>query len=100
MGLLEHKTAVITGGSTGIGLATAKRFIAEGATRVFITGRRQPELDHAVAELGPRAVAVRGDAGSSHDVDRLYSAVRQADNGVDVIMANAGTTRVARLGEI
>jgi len=100
MGLLDHKTAVITGGNSGIGLATAERFIAEGAARVFITGRRQTELDTAAKELGPRAVAVRGDVGNPHDLDRLYAEVGAAGKGLDVVVANAGATRVARLGEI
>src|SRR5258707_15292643 len=100
MGLLDHKTAVITGGNSGIGLATAERFIAEGAARVFITGRRQTELDAAAQGLGPRAVAVRGDVGNPHDLDRLYAEVGAAGKGLDIVVANAGATRVARLGEI
>jgi NAD(P)-dependent dehydrogenase (short-subunit alcohol dehydrogenase family) len=100
MGLLDHKTAVITGGNSGIGLATAGRFIAEGADRVFITGRRQPELSSAATQLGPRAVAVPGDVGTPEDLDRLYAEVDSAGKGLDVVVANAGSTRVARLGEI
>lgn len=100
MGLLDHKTAVITGGNSGIGLATAERFIAEGAARVFITGRRQSELDTAAEYLGHRAVAFRGDVGMPSDLDRLYAAVGAAGNGLDIVMANAGFTRVGRLGEI
>ena len=100
MGLLEHKIAVVTGGNSGIGLATAQRFIDEGVDRVFITGRRQPELDAAVQELGSRAVAVRGDVGEPGDLDRLYAKVAAAGRGLDIVMANAGFTRVARLGEI
>ena len=100
MGLLDHKTAVITGANSGIGLATAERFIAEGAERVFITGRRQRELDSAAAHLGSRAVAVPGDVGRPEDLDRLYHEVGTAGAGLDVIVANAGSTRVARLGEI
>jgi NAD(P)-dependent dehydrogenase (short-subunit alcohol dehydrogenase family) len=100
MGLLDHKTAVITGANSGIGLATAERFIAEGAERVFITGRRQPELDSAAAQLGPRAVAVQGDVGTSEDLDRLYAEVNTAGRGLDIVVANAGSTRVARLVEI
>jgi NAD(P)-dependent dehydrogenase (short-subunit alcohol dehydrogenase family) len=100
MGLLDHKTAVITGANSGIGLATAERFIAEGADRVFITGRRQPELSSAATELGSRAVAVPGDVGTPQDLDRLYAEVDAAGNGLDVVVANAGSTRVARLGEI
>jgi NAD(P)-dependent dehydrogenase (short-subunit alcohol dehydrogenase family) len=100
MGLLDHKTAVITGGNSGIGLATSARFIAEGAERVFITGRRQSELSAAATELGPRAVAVPGDVGTPADLDRLYVEVDAAGKGLDVVVANAGSTRVARLGEI
>jgi NAD(P)-dependent dehydrogenase (short-subunit alcohol dehydrogenase family) len=100
MGLLDHKTAVITGANSGIGLATAGRFIAEGAERVFITGRRQPELSSAAAQLGSRAVPVPGDVGTPEDLDRLYAEVDAAGTGLDVVVANAGLTRVARLGEI
>ncbi|BBY37222.1 oxidoreductase [Mycobacterium mantenii] len=100
MGLLDHKTAVITGANSGIGLATAQRFLAEGADRVFITGRRQTELEDAARSLGPRATAVRGDVGTPGDLDRLYTEVAAAGNGLDIVMANAGSTRVARLGEI
>ena len=100
MGLLDHKTAVITGGNSGIGLATAGRFIAEGADRVFITGRRQPELSAAATQLGSGAVAVPGDVGTPEDLDRLYTEVDAAGNGLDVVVANAGSTRVARLGDI
>ena len=100
MGLLDHKTAVITGANSGIGLATADRFIVEGVDRVFITGRRQPELSAAAAQLGPRAVAVPGDVGTPQDLDRLYAEVDTAGKGLDVVVANAGSTRVARLGEI
>jgi NAD(P)-dependent dehydrogenase (short-subunit alcohol dehydrogenase family) len=99
MALLSGKTAVITGGSTGIGLATAKRFVDEGAY-VFITGRRQAELEAAVKELGDNATGVQGDVSKAEDLDRLYTAV--ADNGrrVDVVFANAAVVDVARIGEI
>lgn len=100
MGLLDHKTAVITGANSGIGLATAQRFIAEGAERVFITGRRRPELEDAARSLGPRATAVPGDVGMPADLDRVYAEVAAAGRGLDIVMANAGSTRVARLGEI
>lgn len=100
MGLLDHKTAVITGANSGIGLATAERFIAEGVDQVFITGRRQIELDNAARQLGPRATAVPGDVGTPEDLDRLYTEVAATGKGLDIVMANAGSTRVARLGEI
>lgn len=100
MGLLDHKTAVVTGANSGIGLATAERFIAEGVDQVFITGRRQRELDDAAEQLGPRATAVQGDVGTPGDLDRLYAQVAAAGKGLDIVVANAGSTRVARLGEI
>ena len=96
MGLLDHKTAVITGANSGIGLATATRFIAEGADRIFITGRRQPELISAATQLGSRAVAVPGDVRTPGDLDRLYTEVDAAGKGLDVVVANAGSTRAAR----
>ncbi len=99
MGLLTGKTAVITGGSSGIGLATAKRFVEEGA-QVFITGRRQAELDVAAAQLGDRAKGVRGDVRVPADLDRLYAAIAEAGGGIDVLMANAGVTSVATIDEL
>src|ERR1700744_5815030 len=100
MGLLDRKTAVITGANSGIGLATAERFIAEGADRVFITGRREAELSAAAEQLGSRAVPGPGDVGTPGDLDRLYAEVAAAGKGLDIVVANAGFTRVARLGEI
>jgi NAD(P)-dependent dehydrogenase (short-subunit alcohol dehydrogenase family) len=99
VGLLDGKTAVITGGTSGIGLATAARFVDEGA-RVFITGRRQAQLDEALGQLGERANGVRGDVGAVADLDRLYAAVAQAGRGLDIVVANAGVTAVARIGDI
>jgi NAD(P)-dependent dehydrogenase (short-subunit alcohol dehydrogenase family) len=99
MGLLDDKTAVITGGNSGIGLATAKRLAAEGAF-VFVTGRRQAELDAAVKEIGDNAVGVRGDVASAEDLDRLYRVVADHGRGIDVLFANAAVIDVARLGEI
>jgi len=87
---LEGKVAVITGGSTGIGLATAKRFVAEGAY-VFITGRRQAELDAAVKEIGRNVSAVQGNVANQADLDRLYATVKSQKGRIDVIYANAGT---------
>ena len=86
---LEGKVAVVTGGSSGIGLATAQRFAAEGA-KVVITGRRQPELDSAVREIGGDAIGVRGDVANLADLDRLYATVKEKHGRVDVLFANAG----------
>jgi len=99
MALLKGKTAVITGGTTGIGLATAKRFVEEGAY-VFITGRRQAELEAAVEELGEYATGVQGDVSKPEDLDRLYSAVAESGRRLDVVFANAAILEAARIGEI
>lgn len=88
-GRLEGKVAVITGGSSGIGLATARRFVAEGAT-VFITGRRQAELESAVGILGDRATGVQGDVSKLEDLDRVFATIAQDAGRVDVLFANAG----------
>lgn len=96
---LAGKVAIVTGGSSGIGLATAKLFVAEGA-HVFITGRRQAELDAAVKEIGDNVVAVRGDVSDLADLDRLYELVRTRQGRVDVLFANAGGGSFAPLGEI
>ena len=89
MGALEGKVAVITGGNSGIGLATAKRFVKEGAY-VFITGRRQAELDQAVSFIGKNVTAVQGDVSKLEDLDHLYEVVRKEKGRVDVVFANAG----------
>jgi len=96
---LNGKTAVITGGATGIGLAAAKRFIGEGAF-VFIFGRRQEALDAAVAGLGSNARAVKGSVSSLPDLDRLYRAVKAERGLLDIVFANAGAGGMAKLGEI
>jgi NAD(P)-dependent dehydrogenase (short-subunit alcohol dehydrogenase family) len=96
---LDGKTAVITGGATGIGLAAAKRFIEEGAL-VFIFGRRQEALDAAVAELGPNARAVKGSVSDEADLDRLYTAVKAERGSLDIVFANAGVGSQLKLGEI
>src|SRR5215212_2801890 len=97
---LEGKVAVITGGSSGIGLATAQLFADEGA-RVFITGRRQGELDAAVRQIGKDSVTgVQGDVSSLADLDRLYAAVRGQKGLIDILFANAGIGEFAPLGEI
>src|SRR5258708_19603403 len=98
-GKLEGKIAVVTGGSRGIGLARGKRFVAEGAV-VFITGRRQAELDRAAEEIGPNAVAVRADSSNLTDLDRLYSRVKMEKGRIDILFANAGIGEFATLGEI
>ena len=93
------KVAVITGGSSGIGLATAKRFVEEGA-HVFITGRRQIELDEAVRQLGANATAVQSDISKLGDLDRLFAAVKEQRDRIDVLFANAGLGEFAPLGQI
>lgn len=99
MNRLEGKTAIITGGGTGIGLASAKRFIAEGAF-VYIFGRRQEKLDAALAELGPNARAIAGSVSDAADLDRLFDAVKQERGTLDILFANAGTGALVPLGEI
>jgi NAD(P)-dependent dehydrogenase (short-subunit alcohol dehydrogenase family) len=86
---LEGKVAVITGGNSGIGLATARRFVDEGAY-VFITGRRQDKLDRAVKQLGRNVTAVQGDVAKLTDIDRLYATVGEQKGRIDVLFANAG----------
>ncbi|MGW4231652.1 SDR family oxidoreductase [Streptomyces sp. NPDC004980] len=98
MGLLEGKTALVTGGSTGIGLASAVRLAAEGA-HVFITGRRRTELDAAVETIGS-ATAVIGDIADLADLDRLYEAVRDRGQGLDVLFANASVAAFVPLEQI
>lgn len=88
-GKLDGKVAVITGGSTGIGLAIAEKFVAEGAY-VFITGRRQAELDKAKALIGKNVTAVQGDAGKLEDLDKLYETVAKEKGHLDIVIANAG----------
>ena len=98
-GLLNDKVAVVTGGTSGIGLAIARRFVAEGAL-VFITGRRQAQLDAAAAELGPQAVGVRCDVRNLAELDALYEVVKQRSGQIDVLVANAGVGVPAALGNI
>ena len=95
---LAGKVAVITGGTTGIGLAAAKLFVSEGAY-VFITGRRQKELDEAVKEIGSNVTGVQGDISNLADLDRLYETVK-AKGRIDIVFANAGVADFASLGKI
>ena len=94
MPALQGKVAIITGGSSGIGLAIAKRFVSEGA-EVFITGRRQSELDKAVAEIGRNVTAVQGDVAMLEDLDRLYAAIAAQGRRIDIVVANAGMVLLA-----
>src|SRR6201987_875983 len=98
MGRLQEKIAVVTGGTAGIGFATAKRFVDEGAY-VFITGRRQKELDEAVKVIGSNVAGVRGDVSKLQDLDRLYETVK-AKGHIDVLVANAGTGEFAPLASL
>ncbi len=98
MGLLEGKTALVTGGSSGIGLASALRLAAEGA-HVFITGRRKAELEAAAEAIGPAATAVIGDISKPADLDRVYQAVRDRGRGLDVLFANAAVIELATLAQ-
>lgn len=99
MGKLEGKIALVTGGSSGIGLATAKQFVNEGAY-VFITGRHQPELDAAVKDIGKNITAVNGDVSNLADLDRLFAQIKSTKGRLDVLFANAGIAKYAKLGEI
>jgi NAD(P)-dependent dehydrogenase (short-subunit alcohol dehydrogenase family) len=96
---LEGKIAVITGGNSGIGLATAQRFVQEGAY-VFITGRRQSELDKAVKQIGRNVMGVQSDVSNLADLDRLYETVKQQKGRIDVLFVNAGVHDIAPLGSI
>ena len=95
----ENKVVVVTGGTSGIGLATAKAFVEAGAF-VFITGRRQETLDAAIKSIGGRVTGVRGDMSRLADIDRLYDAVQQAHSHIDVVFANAGGGEFAPIGAI
>src|ERR1700736_180621 len=99
MGRLDRKIAVITGANSGIGLASAKRFVAEGA-HVYITGRRREELDKAVHAIGSAVTAVQGDVSNLDDLDRLFAQVRSDHGRVDVLFANAGLGALEPLGKI
>jgi len=99
MGKLEGKIALVTGGNSGIGLATAKRFVNEGAY-VFITGRRLEELGTAVKEIGKNVTGVRGDVSKLADLDRLFAQIKREKGKLDIVFANAGMAKYARLGAI
>jgi NAD(P)-dependent dehydrogenase (short-subunit alcohol dehydrogenase family) len=96
---LAGKVAVITGGSSGIGLATAKRFVSEGAY-VFVTGRRQSELDTAVSEIGRNVTGIQSDISQMADLDKLYAAVKEQKEKIDIVFANAGIGEFAPLEQI
>src|SRR2546427_1020163 len=99
MGKLEGRIALITGGNSGIGLATAKEFVNEGAY-VFITGRRDPELTAAVKEIGRNVTGVRGDVSNLGDLDRLFAQIKREKAKLDIVFANAGVAKYAPLGKI
>jgi NAD(P)-dependent dehydrogenase (short-subunit alcohol dehydrogenase family) len=101
MGKLDGKIALITGGSEGIGLATAQRFVAEGAEHVFITGRRQNALDDALRKINSKNVtAVQGDVCNMADLDRLYDLIKKEKNRLDILFANAAIFETEPLGSI
>jgi len=96
---LEKKVALITGGNSGIGLATAKQFVNEGAY-VFITGRRKEELAAAVKEIGQNVTGVQGDVSNLDDLDRLFAQIKREKGKIDIVFANAGFAKFASLGKI
>jgi NAD(P)-dependent dehydrogenase (short-subunit alcohol dehydrogenase family) len=99
MGKLEGKIALITGGNSGIGLATARQFVSEGAY-VFITGRRGPELAAATKEIGKHVAGVQGDVSNLGDLDRLFAQIKREKGKLDIVFANAGTAKYAPIGTI
>jgi NAD(P)-dependent dehydrogenase (short-subunit alcohol dehydrogenase family) len=99
VGKLDGKVALITSGNSGIGLATAKRFVNESAY-VFITGRRKSELDAAVTEIGKNVTAVQGDVANLDDLDRLFAQIKKQKGKIDILFANAGIAKYAQLGTI
>lgn len=99
MGKLDGKVALVTGGTSGIGLATAERFATEGA-HVFVTGRRQAEVDKAVKQIGRNVTGIQGDVSNLADLDRLYEVIKEKKGRIDVLFANAGGGEFAPLGAI
>ena len=99
MGKLEGKIALVTGGNGGIGLATAKRFVNEGA-QVFITGRRESELKAAIKEIGGSVASVQGDVSKLDDLDRLFAQIKKEKGRLDIVFANAGFAKYAPVGKI
>ena len=99
MGTLEEKIALITGGNSGIGLATAKQFVNEGAY-VFITGRREAELARVVKQIGKNVTAVQGDVSNLSDLDRLFVQIKRNKGKLDILFANADVAKYAPLGSI
>src|SRR3984957_20123010 len=99
MSKLAGKVALVTGGNGGLGLSTAKRFVAEGAA-VYITGRRQKELDSAVREIGDGVVAIQGDIANLADLDRMFATIRERSGRIDILFANAGIGEFVPLGQI
>jgi len=99
MGKLEGKIALITGGNSGIGLATAKQFVNEGAY-VFITGRRDSELTSAVKEIGKNVTSIQGDVSNLDDLDNLFAQIKQEKGNLDIVFANAGIAAYTPLGKI
>jgi NAD(P)-dependent dehydrogenase (short-subunit alcohol dehydrogenase family) len=99
MGKLDGRVALVTGGNSGIGFATAQEFVGEGAY-VFVTGRREKELAAAVKEIGRNVTGIRADVSHSEDLDRLFSQIKSEKGRLDVVFANAGTAKYAPLGQI
>jgi NAD(P)-dependent dehydrogenase (short-subunit alcohol dehydrogenase family) len=99
MGKLDGKVALVTGGNSGIGFATAQEFVGEGAY-VFVTGRRENELAAAVKEIGRNVTGIRADVSHSEDLDRLFSQIKSEKGKLDIVFANAGAAKYAPLGQI
>src|SRR5256885_2672262 len=99
MGKLDGRVALVTGGSSGIGFATAQEFVGEGA-HVFLTGRREKELAAALKEIGRNVPGIRADVSNSQDLDRLFSQIKNEKGKLDIVFANAGSAKYAPLGQI